>query len=355
VTTTQLLRKIILRVSRFKLLVLVGALIIAATLYFYAKTIPPIYSTVATVYPLTGANESPTSSAISTLLGGNDAPKSFSQEASINIVELAQSRNTREAVVMHRLPGFNNKTIAELLIENYNESKKSYHPAIALPKTETLLAAEGGELLKDNYTAKILKSGILEISFSSSNSDLLSPISYTLIDKISQFYIDLKIKKAKRDYDFTVKKVDSLQAILDVYDRQAVRLNNTTMFVPNSRIEYTIPKENLVNAKERIIRLRDASANNKEESLWRLQKATPIIATLDKPEPPFKKQRPSAMMYAIVGFIIGTIGAIGILISPILYNYIKAEANAAIFGDDEIEHQIPPANDNNVVTTTASV
>lgn len=353
-TNTQLIRKIVLRISRFKLLVLVGAAIIAVTLYFYAKTIPPVYSAVSTVFPLTGANESPTSSAISTLLGGNDAPKSFSQEASINIVELAQSRNTREAVVMERLPEFNNKTIAQLLIENYNASRKRFAPAIKIPENETMLAAVAGDLLKNYYSAKILKSGILEIVFSSTDKNLLSPVSYLLINKISQFYIDLKIKKAKRDYDFTVKKVDSLQAILDVFDRQAVRLNNTTMFVPNSRIEYTIPKENLINSKERIIRLRDASANNKEESLWRLQKATPIIATLDKPEPPFSSEKPSAMMYALVGFVLGSILAIGILISPILYKYIKDEANAAIFGDETLEHQTLPV-DNSVVTTTTGI
>ena len=82
----------------------------------------------------------------------------------------------------------------------------------------------------------------------------------------------MKIKKAKRDYDFTRKKVDSLQISLDMYDRQAISMNNSTMFVPNSRIEYSIPKENLVNAKERVMRQRDAAANNRDEALWRLQK-----------------------------------------------------------------------------------
>ena len=207
---------------------------------------------------------------------------------------------------------------------------------------------------KKNYTAKVLKSGIFEVTFSNANERLLSPVSYQLIDKISQFYIDMKIKKAKRDYDFTFKKVDSLQQILDVYDRRAIRMNNTTLFVPNSKIEYSIPKENLVANKERVMRLRDASANNKEEALWRLQKATPIIATLDKPEPPFDVTRPSASMFAIVGLMLGAFLSTLVIIGPLIARYVKAEANNAIFGDEEVEIEvIPSSNVSSTVSTTA--
>ncbi len=317
-------------------------------MFVYAKSIPPVYTAKATVFPLTASNENPTSSAISTLLGGSDAPKSFSSDASINIVELAQSRNTREAVVLKRLPEFGNKRIAELLINNYNKSKKPQEPTIKISPDTTVLAATAGLLLSKSYTAKVLKSGILEVTFSNTDQNILSPVSYALIDKISQFYIDLKIKKAKKDYDFTIKKVDSLQNIIDGFDRRAVRMNNTTLFVPNSKIEYSIPKENLVNAKERVMRLRDASANNREEALWRLQKATPIIATLDKPEPPFDFKGASAVVYAIIGLFVGAIIIIGALVSPIVIAYAKAEAKNAIFGDD------PPIEEVNTTVSTTT-
>jgi hypothetical protein len=328
-------------------LLIIGGFIAAIVMFFYAKSIPPVYTAKATVFPLTASNENPTTSAISTLLGGADAPKSFSQDASINIVELALSRNTMEAVALKRLPDFGNKRIAELLIESYNKSKKSYLPNLKISTDTIILKAVGSDILKDSYTAKVLKSGILEVTFSNTNKQLLSPVSYALIDKISQFYIDLKIKKAKRDYDFTLKKVDSLQAILDVYDQQAVRMNNTTLFVPNSKIEYSIPKENLVSAKERVMRQRDGSANNREEALWRLQKATPIIATLDKPEPPFESKRTSSVMYGLIGFFIGIFITMGILLSSIILDYLKVEANKAIFGDE-----IPEQEKSNPATTT---
>ncbi|MBC7866308.1 MAG: hypothetical protein H7X88_02130, partial [Gloeobacteraceae cyanobacterium ES-bin-316] len=168
-STKEIVRKIFFKLSKYKWLVFFGAIFGSIAMFLYAKTIPAIYTAKATVFPLTASNENPTSNAISTLLGGGDAPKSFSQDASINIVELAQSRNTREAVVLIRLPAFGNKRIAEILISNYNKSKKPQEPAIKMPADTVALSAVAGALLSRNYTAKILKSGILEVTFSNSD------------------------------------------------------------------------------------------------------------------------------------------------------------------------------------------
>jgi hypothetical protein len=132
---------------------------------------------------------------------------------------------------------------------------------------------------------------------------------------------------------------------------QAVSLNNTTLFVPNAKIEFSIPKENLVNNKTRVLRQRDAAANNREEALWRLQKATPIIATLDKPNPPFGKTKPSGFLYAIIGIILGAFLIIFLLISPLVFGYIKDEMHKSIFTDEETE----TINTTESATTSASV
>ena len=155
--------------------------------------------------------------------------------------------------------------------------------------------------------------------YSNTNPTLITPITYAMIEKISQFYIDLKTRKAKKDYDFTLRKIDSLQQVLNTYDRRAVDMANTTLFVPTGKIEYSIPKENLINAKERVMRQRDGYANNREEALWRLQKATPIIDILDKPVPPFSSKKPSSMMYGFLGFMLGCLLAIAFLIAPITF------------------------------------
>jgi len=337
VTTNELIRRIFKRVGKFKFLILALGILCGAGLYMYAKNIPAVFTSRATVFPLTASSDnSMQSNALSSILGISEQPKSFSSEASINIVELAQSRNTREAVVMEKLPELGNRLIAHLLIDNYNKTKSIFSSSIPTPTDQATLAAVGGDILKSGISAKITKNGILELTFSSTNPLLISPISYVLIDKISQFYKDLKVSKAKLDYDFTVRKIDSLQYVLNLYDKRAVRMSNTTLFVQPGKVEYDIPKENLISDKERVMRQRDASANNREEALWRLQKVTPIIAILDKPDPPFAVKKTSSLMYGGVGFITGCIFAIFLTVSGLLYRYSKSEINKAVFGNEVI-------------------
>jgi uncharacterized protein involved in exopolysaccharide biosynthesis len=336
VTNTELIRKIFTRISRFQILIIIGGIIGGVIMYIYARRIDPVYTSRATVFPLNATQDnSGATSALTSMLGLSETPKSFSQDASINIVELAQSRNTREAVALARLPDHNNRTIASLLIDEYNKTKETYQPKIKEPADQAELASLGGNLLKPNFVAKINKNGILEINYSSKDMSLITPISNQFIEKISEFYKELKIRKAKLDYDFTIKKIDSLERVLDSFDRKAIHMANTTLFVAPEKIEFQIPKENLVNEKERVSRQRDVSTNNREEALWRLQKQTPIIAILDKPEPPFEVKKPSAIMLGALGFIIGIVLTIALCISGLLYSFAKAEAKKAIFGEAE--------------------
>ena len=332
-TTNELIKEIFLKIGRFKFFILVGGLLFAALFFLYARSIKPVYTSRASVFPLTASNDnSASTNALSSILGISDAPKSFSQEASINIVELALSRSTREAVALERIPEMGNRSIAELLIDSYNKSKSFFASSIKMPTDQVSLAATGGNLLKGGITAKINKNGILEITYSNTNKDIISPVSYKFIDKLSEFYKDLKIKKAKLDYDFTIKKIDSLDVVLNSFDKKAIQLSNTTLFVPTEKIEYSIPKENLANQKEWVTRQRDASASNREEALWRLQKVTPIIATLDKPDPPYDVQKPSSVLYGAIGFFLGSVIFIFIFLSGLLYRYGKHEVSKAIFG-----------------------
>ena len=66
-----------------------------------------------------------------------------------------------------------------------------------MPADSTSAAALGSELLKDAISAKMSKNGVLEFYFSAKNKELITPVANVFIDKLSQFYIDLKISKAQ--------------------------------------------------------------------------------------------------------------------------------------------------------------
>ncbi len=326
-TSNELIRVILSRLSRVKILILIGGISFAILMFMIAKTTPPTFSVKTTLYPLTAtpSGGGAASSALTELIGGGGSTKTLSEEANVNIEEVAKSRKTREAVVSQRLPIFGNKTIAEVLINDYNQNKSYFEEPIAIPTSFPELYATGSSLLTNNYTVKVNKNSLLEIIFSSTNEKLITPASLILIDKISQFYKELKIKKAQFDYDFTQKKVDSLEGVLRKFDNQRVYLSNTTLFVPQGKLQYIVPKEKLENNKLLVISQRNGAASNREEALWRKQKVTPIIEILDAPQPPFAVVQPSKTLYGVVGFILGCLFFALFSIGGILYRYFNLE------------------------------
>ncbi len=333
-TSGELILEILRRLKKFRFLILLIGLGVGALLFWYAKRTPTVYTSKGTVFPLTNSSDnSGVNSTLNNILGISEAPKSFSSEASINIIELATSRNTREAVALMRVPEFGNKTIAELLIlAGKNKKWNEATPKDKIPTDDTAkLANIGGTILKTGITAKINKNGVLELTFSSTQQEIISPISYAIVKKISDFYRELKVSKAKLDYEFTLKKVDSLDKVLDRIDKEAIRMFNTTYFTPTDRLEYNIPKENLSALKERTMRQRDVAANNREEAMWRLQKQTPIIQILDRPDPPYDKKESSPVLFAIIGVVLGLILGCILFVGGLVLKYAENELQKAIF------------------------
>src|SRR6185437_15145877 len=98
-TTQELTLAIFNRIKKFRFIILVAAIAGAAGLCFLAMQTPVTYTSKASIFPLnSGSDVSGSASALSTLFGGSESSKSFTDDASINIIELAQSRTTREEV-----------------------------------------------------------------------------------------------------------------------------------------------------------------------------------------------------------------------------------------------------------------
>ena len=97
------------RLRRFIVIIIVVTVAAAVSLAMYASKKPVTYTSMASIFPLasSGDNNS-SSSALSALLGG-EASKNFSDDASVNIIELAQSRTTREEIAAIRDSSMGNK------------------------------------------------------------------------------------------------------------------------------------------------------------------------------------------------------------------------------------------------------
>lgn len=331
--SSELLQSVIQKIKRYKIAILGAGILFALLAFVYAQGKRTTYTSKATLFPLLSPSDQTISnSMLQGILGLNDAPKSFSSEATINIIELAQSRRIRESVVATRLPEFENKTIGELIINDINDHKPFYVSAVTLPKDSFALIVKSSEILKADINAKMNKNGVLELYYTGATEKYITPISNVIADKLSKFYVELKRQKALDDYNFTLDKIDSLQKMINAVDRQAIGMQQRTMFTPADLLEYAIPKENVSSEKTRILRQRDMYINNRDEAVWRLQKVTPIIAMLDKPDAPFDVKKQPTLLLMIIGFIAGCIFGALALTGGLLYRYSKNEIYKSIFG-----------------------
>lgn len=334
-TTADLTRLILKRLKKFRFIILAAGILVASLLYFYAKRTPVTFTSRATVFPLTSSPEnSGASSALSVLLGTDS--KNFSDDASINIVELAQSRTTREAVAATVVPSMGNKTIAALLVDDINNHLSWMEDKVQPPANQDQLIIWGGSVLGAGLTATINKNNMLVLTYTGRSENIVKEISYQFIYKISQYYIDLKREKAKRDYEFSEYKVDSLKRVLNAKDYQLIAIDKRTLFTNTSKLEFKVPVENLIMEKQMVNNQYLNAVANRENAAYKLQKATPLIKVLDKPEPPYSAQSKSGTMYGLLGFFLGCFLVAGLAIAGVILKFVKLEVTKAVFGSPKI-------------------
>ncbi|MGH2566375.1 MAG: Wzz/FepE/Etk N-terminal domain-containing protein, partial [Ginsengibacter sp.] len=164
-TTQELTRIIYQRLRKFGIIIIIVGIVAALAMVFYAKQKPVTYTSRSSVFPLTSGNDNnATSSTLSALLG-TETTKSFSDDASINIIELAQSRTTREEVASIRDSSMGNKTIAELLVDDINNHRGWFEDKVQMPPNQYALITWAGEVLRDGLNATVNKNNMLILSY----------------------------------------------------------------------------------------------------------------------------------------------------------------------------------------------
>jgi hypothetical protein len=331
-TTHELTTSIYQRLRKVRVIIFTVAILTALALIFYARQKPVTYTSRASVFPLTSGNDNSSSSSTLSALLGSETPKSFSEDASINIIELAQSRTTREEVAAMRDSSMGNKTIAELLINDINSHRGWFEEKVKMPSNQYALITWAGEVLKYGLDAAINKNNMLILSYTGRSPELVRIISYGFINKISLFYIQLKQEKAKRDFEFATSKVDSLRNVMNSKDDQLIEIDKRTLFTNTGKLQFRVPTENLIADKQMIRQQYATAVANQQNAAYKLQKATPVIKVLDKPEPPYDIENKSAILYGLIGLFAGFMVVSLFFVSGIILKFLKEEFNKAVFG-----------------------
>ncbi len=333
-SSQELAIEFIARIKKHKWFITCTALIFTAVMAIFALKTPVTYTSTATIFPLTAGNDNNSStSALSALFtGGGNSNNSFTDEASVNIIELALSRTTREEVASMTDSSTGKKTIAELLIEDINNHRSFLEPKIEIPSNHFSLIAKTAKILEAGLTATINKNNSFVLSYTGRSPELVRTISYGFIQKISKFYIDLKREKAKRDFEFATGKVDSLRSVMHSKDKQIIAIDKKTLFTNTDKMEFKVPTENLITEKQMLRQQYAVAVANQQNAAYKLQKATPVMKVLDYPEPPYIIEKRSYVLYGIIGFLLGLILSTGYFTFRLFIRYAAEEVNKAIYG-----------------------
>ena len=118
--------------------------------------------------------------------------------------------------------------------------------------------------------------------------------------------------------------------VLNTLDRQAIALDESTFFTNEELKRYSLPKVNLAQDKSTVQSQYYYAVNNREAAAYKLQKETPIIEPLDRPEPPFDGVSKSTTFYGMTGFMLGTIIGIALVSWTLIARFLGEELNKAI-------------------------
>ena len=335
-TSQELTIEIISRLKKHKVFIVCSALFFSIMLIIFALKTPVTYTSTSIIFPLTASNDNNSaSSTLSALFsGGDNSNNPFTDEASVNIIELALSRTTREEVALMKDTSAGNKTIGELLIRDINAHRSFLEPKINIPQSHDSLLAIVIQILKDNLTATINKNNSFVLTYTGRSPELVRTASYGFIEKISTFYIDLKREKAKRDFEFASSKVDSLRNVIHSKDTKLIAIDQKTLFTNTNKMEFRVPTENLIAEKQMLRQQYAIAVANQQNAAYKLQKATPVIKVLDYPEPPYDMQKRSPIVYGVIGLLIGLVLSTIYFSFRILVRYAREEINKAIYGQE---------------------
>ena len=251
--------------------------------------------------------------------------------ASDNLIELFKSRTIIEQTLLLPVTN-NNKTLsyAEMFIETEEWRKKwAEKPALKnimfLPSAnrlefnrnqDSILGVIYEMILKTslNVLQKDKKIDIITIEYKSVNENFTKSFTEALANKVSDFYISTKNKKARINMAIIERQSDSIRGVLNgAITDVAVANDNTFGLNPALNIQRTPSTRRQIDVQYNVAILAELI---KQTVLARvaLRKETPLIQIIDRPILPLRKEKLGKLTGLIIGGFLAGMLIVSILI-----------------------------------------
>lgn len=242
-----------------------------------------------------------------------------------NFIELLKSKNLVFRTLMRPIKNKKNKSYMDLFIElnNINKSenwaansklKKISYFEISQDSSkrtrdhDSLMLKVYDLINNDNLVIKRENEeiNIISVIFESKNESFSKDFSEELMEIASDFYIQKKTEKLKKNFDLIKVQADSVRSNLygDITSL-AVNADNTFALNPVYSVKKVPSAQKQVQVQFNSILLGEL-LKNQELTRLSLLEQTPLIQVIDKPMFPLKKVSFSLMKFAIVGGLLSS-------------------------------------------------
>jgi uncharacterized protein involved in exopolysaccharide biosynthesis len=329
--------------TQWKLIILMGVIggVIGFTYAYFQKPVYKASLTFAMEDEKSGGGGLSGALGLASSLGidlGTSAGGAF---AGANLVELMKSRKLVEKTLLSPII-VNGKTqsLADYYLE-FNEMKKGWDqkpllkglsfPIDADRKTFTLqqdsiLKGLSAGMAKNNLTIaqKDKKISIINIDVSSNNEKFAKAFCETLAFETSEYYVEIKSKKARMNVEILQKQTDSIRAELNsAITGVATAADNVFNLNMAMNVKRTPGARRQVDVQANTAML-TSLVTNLEMSKMALRKETPLIQIIDRPIFPLEKEKVGKLKSLVLGGFLAGFLTVLYLVFTTLYKKMIA-------------------------------
>jgi hypothetical protein len=290
---------------------------------YFTKQKPVVYTSYSKIFPLTAEGANDPASMIKAQFGissGSDEGKYY------NVNELVNSNTLSRAIVQYPTNDSKNLRLYEWIIKDYNAGKYWNKEKIELSKDSMENIITASQLVRNQIAIKTEKSEFTAINVFANNSQLALRINECVLSSLSDFYIQSKTQKARKDLESIKALQDSLYKALDAVQRASLGFQDDTKYLVKDAP--LLPKIKLEQMREELTEQYKVTAATRQNANFRLLNESPIFQVLDKPVGPVDRVVASVKKAFLIAFFITFIILAIFSIRKFIFEIIVAELKA---------------------------
>jgi hypothetical protein len=301
--TLELIQSILQIIKRNLLWIILGGVVVAIYPTIRTLSKKTLYKSYSKIFPLQAENADPMSGVKASFGLGSESDLS----KYYNVNELINSRQISRQIVNYPTGNSNYPKLYDWLLADYNSTVQwpGKKIDIASLKDSIEKIEEASKIFIGATEVKQEKTEFTSIFCTSTDKTLSLLMNKCALDGLSDFYINSKTAKARKDVDNIASLLDSLKGVIYEIDRAQLGFADNTKYIVKEIA--TLSQVRLERMKAEAEAQYEKTGEAYQNANFQLLSAKPIFQILDYPTTPLETIKDSKVKSFAIFFIIGAV------------------------------------------------